>query len=78
MGQTAFRDELKLTPEFWAACNQEWGRGPGYRDRVASHNDAWFKAEARLELERELSELIKREWTQALARVTALFENEPR
>jgi hypothetical protein len=76
MGQTAFRDELRLDANFWADCLQQWGRGPGYKDRVATRNDQWFNAEARLELERELRELIEREWAQTLERVTALFEKD--
>jgi transcriptional regulator with XRE-family HTH domain len=76
MGQTSFQDELKLDAEFWAHCNAEWGRGSGYRDRVAHHNEAWFKAGPRLELENELRALIEREWENSLRRVTALFDTD--
>jgi len=78
MGQTAFRDELKLDADFWGYCFLQWGRGPGYRDRVASRNDQWFTEKARLDLEKELRALIEREWTQTLERITALFEKESR
>lgn len=74
MGQTAFRDELKLDSNFWATCNGEWGRGPGYKQRVAGHSEAWFKNDPRLELEVELLAMVAREWRQALARVTGLLE----
>ena len=39
MGQTAFKDALKLDPSLWVDCENEWGQGPGYRDRVAGWND---------------------------------------
>ena len=74
MGQTAFRDELKLDPRYWAACNEEWGRGPGYKQRIAGHSETWFRNDPRLELERELLVMIEREWGQAIARVMGLLD----
>jgi transcriptional regulator with XRE-family HTH domain len=77
MGQTALRDELKLDSNYWATCNGEWGRPlkqPGYKQRIAGHSEAWFKNDARLELERELVVMIEREWGQAIARVLGLLE----
>lgn len=74
MGQTAFKDALKADPLLWQACMDEWGQGPGYKSRVAAHNDEWFNNEARRQLEQELQALIAREWSRALTNVTALLE----
>lgn len=74
MGQTSFRDELKVDAAFWNQCENEWGRGPGYRDRVTGRNSEWFKAEPRQTLENELHSLIEREWHAALTNLTSLFE----
>ena len=76
MGQTSFRDELKIDAAFWLQCDNEWGQGPGYRNRVTTHNTNWFNAEPRLELETELHTLIQREWSIALANLTSLFEEQ--
>jgi hypothetical protein len=76
MGQTSFRDELKFDAAFWLKCDSEWGQGPGYRDRVTSHNTSWFKAEPRKELETQVLALIGREWKEALGKLTSLFDPE--
>lgn len=52
----------------------EWGQGPGYKTRVASHNRDWFDSEARQKLEAELKALIAREWLRTLQNVTELLE----
>ncbi|MDC8786306.1 helix-turn-helix domain-containing protein [Roseateles koreensis] len=74
MGQTVFKDALKADPMLWQACMDEWGQGPGYKSRVAGHNRDWFNDGARRKLQDELQALIAREWTRALANVTALLE----
>lgn len=76
MGQTAFRESLKRDAEFWQQCDEEWGRGPGYKTRVAEHNRVWFDAEERQSMESELSSMIQREWGDALQRLTALVQPE--
>jgi len=74
MGQTAFSDELKVDSAFWASCNGEWGQGPGYKQRVTVHNEAWFRKDTRLDLERKLLAMIEREWGEAVARMLGLLE----
>lgn len=74
MGQSVFKDALKVDSAFWQACKAEWGQGPGYKTRVAGHNREWFDNEARHRLEDELKALIGREWARALQNVTELLE----
>jgi transcriptional regulator with XRE-family HTH domain len=74
MGQAVFRDALKNDPEFWQRCMAEWGQGPGYKTRVAEHNQRWFAAETRNQLEEQLKALIEREWARVLDSVTELLE----
>ncbi len=76
MGQTAFKEALKLDPSLWVNCENEWGQGPGYRDRVAGWNQQWFSAEPRQELEQELRDVVTREWGIALKRLSSLLETD--
>lgn len=76
MGQTAFKDALKLDPSLWVNCEKEWGQGKGYCDRVAKWNDHWFTAEPRQEIEQELRDAVTREWSIVLKRVASLVETD--
>jgi len=77
MGQTLFKDALKIDPLFWWDCQKEWGQGPGYKGRVAAHNETWFTADDRRELEKQLWDVIEREWTAVLNRLSSLLEIDP-
>lgn len=76
MGQTVFHETLKRDAEFWQRCEGEWGRGPGYKNRVTEHSRAWFEVDERPELETELGSMIQREWVNALQRVASLIQPE--
>lgn len=73
MGQTSVRDALKADPVFWQSCADEWGQGPGYKQRVAKHNRDWFDDDARRKLHDDLNGLITREWARTLHSVTELL-----
>ena len=73
-GRTAFKEPLKHDPSLWVQCESEWGRGSGYRDRVADWNEEWFNAPEQQEVERELFELFDREWGALLSRLSSLLQ----
>jgi len=73
-GKDYFMDVLASEngSSLWQACQRELGRG--YRDRVIAHNRDWFNAEPASALEQELYELTKREWKNALNKVSDLID----
>lgn len=74
--QTSYGDALKRDTDFWERCRGEWGRGSGYRDRVATRSRTWCREDAQRRLEREVGALIQQEWNAALARITGLLETD--
>lgn len=73
MGETSFRDKLQQDNNFWTNCQLEWGRGSGYKDRIAAHSKEWFDNPEKKQLENELWSTIQREWDLALTRVESLL-----
>jgi len=71
---TLYRDHLKQEPQFWLDNADEWGRGPGYRNRVLRRNRDWFQKPERQALEVQLNDVLHREWAAVLDRVGSIFE----
>ncbi len=40
--RTHYEGTLRGDTEFWRRCFEQWGRGSGYRERVAGLSDGWF------------------------------------
>jgi transcriptional regulator with XRE-family HTH domain len=46
----------------WSACAGEWGGGPGFKNRVASHLEKWFDSQNKLKI--TLEEVVESLWEQ--------------
>ncbi|MCA8890127.1 MAG: helix-turn-helix transcriptional regulator, partial [Parvularculaceae bacterium] len=46
-GVEVYRDQLSQAG-VWGSCASEWGRGPGFKLRVADHLEKWFSAKSEL------------------------------
>jgi transcriptional regulator with XRE-family HTH domain len=46
-GMEVYREPLTQSP-VWSQCASEWGQGPGFKVRVASHLERWFDGNAPL------------------------------
>jgi transcriptional regulator with XRE-family HTH domain len=62
-GVEVYREPLTQAP-MWPACVSEWGRGPGFKHRVADRLDEWLAAQS--ELKETLEDLITRLWEQTV------------
>ncbi len=60
-GVEVYRGPLSQS-QVWVACASEWGRGPGFKSRVADHLERWFNEESKLK--ERLETLINGLWDQ--------------
>ncbi|KAB8125130.1 XRE family transcriptional regulator [Komagataeibacter medellinensis] len=74
VGQSVYADEMRADAEFWRACYREWGRGRGYRERVAKRNEEWFDDTEHDDSDIRVIETIAAEWSAGVASVEALLE----
>lgn len=77
-GRAEFETELRDDSEFWNRCDDEWGSGSGYRDRIASHSNRWFNEAEHRERCDAVVKLVVHTWSSicgdlrsTLARVTS-------
>jgi transcriptional regulator with XRE-family HTH domain len=71
---TLYQGQLRQDSQFWLENIDEWGTGPGYRDRVLRRNRDWFQESARNELEVQITAVLGREWGSLLDRVGSIFD----
>lgn len=74
IGRTTFNEALKLDSELWQQCEHEWGRGPGYLNRVANISREWFLNPEREEIEREFADSVRREWGDIVNHILSLLQ----
>lgn len=47
-GSEVYREPMQQAADLWARCVGEWGRGPGFKQRVKAHLRGWFDEEEKL------------------------------
>jgi hypothetical protein len=62
-GVEVYREPLTQAP-IWTACASEWGRGPGFKIRVAERLENWF--ESMPDLKDTLENVIGSLWEQSV------------
>jgi hypothetical protein len=75
-GQDLFKEDLAKDSDFWSRADDEWGRGPGYKDRVRSIGDEWFALKERRDYSERIKSLLDSEWSVAISSVKAILEPE--
>lgn len=62
-GVEVYREPLTQAP-VWGICASEWGRGQGFKHRVADHLEKWFDKKS--ELKETLEDIINKLWDQTV------------
>ena len=65
-GVEVYREPLLHANALWSDCAAEWGRGPGFKQRVRDHLDNWFQR--RLDLREKLEVLTRVLWDEKVVR----------
>jgi hypothetical protein len=73
VGQSIYADELSKDAGFWADCEDQWGRGSGYRNRINERNRQWFDKQSHSTSDARVVQIISENWTEAVASVEALM-----
>ncbi len=61
-GADVFCEKIRSSDTMWSNCSSEWGRGPGFKERVLTHIVNWFKENN--QLQKELDKLIDKSWNE--------------
>ena len=74
-GRTIHTFDMRSDKDLWATSKAEWGRGPGYRDRVLTHHRTWFDGRVPGDegLKRRVQEFVQGEWETLLDKVGSIL-----
>ena len=74
-GRTIHTYDMRSDKDFWASCDYEWGRGPGYRDRVLGIHHGWFATRTHESegLKRRVREYVEGGWNALLDQVGSIL-----
>ena len=75
LGERIYIQYLEPDGTFWRDCDDEWGQGPGYKDRVRKRHEDWFSNSNR-NYQAMALELVRREWRQIQERLSNILDPE--
>ena len=67
---------MKPDGKHWVSCDDEWGRGSGYRNRVSEHHENWFADYGGdvPQLANGRFDFVKKEWQEVLNQLSEILE----
>ena len=75
LGRTIYAEHMEDDGELWDGCAGEWGRGPGYRERVLRRHSEWFQ-DNREDIDNQINPIIEAKWQGILDRVAAILQTD--
>ena len=76
IGREAHSQYLKPDALFWNRCSYEWGRGPGYGNRVYQHHIDWFNGDSGSRVQTDFQAFIENQWQLILGRIAAILPTD--
>jgi len=68
-----FKNNLLMDDIFWVSLQSEWGKGTGYKKRVATQTESWFFDKDYKLVEGIMSKSINNSWNKFLNELEGLF-----
>ncbi len=66
---------MKSDAQLWNGCDAEWGKGPGYRNRVSKHHRDWFADDSgHIKAQVLVKLLVEKEWKEILKHLAYILE----
>ncbi|HIF9380377.1 TPA: hypothetical protein ACX6RR_000165 [Photobacterium damselae] len=72
-GRSVYENKLRSDQPFWAKAYSQWGKGSGYKDRVAEQTLQWFKVNDHSRFEFDVTRELVRCWEKYLDEIEKLI-----
>lgn len=75
-GRAVYEEKLSSDNQLWNGLFQEWGMGPGYKDRVSVNSETWFHTRKYPEFESSVTRQVVEEWQRYVSEVRDMLGSE--
>lgn len=72
-GRSVYEEKIKTDTRLWNDMGCEWGRGPGYKDRIAEHTQSWFKMNDYSRFEFDVTRGLVEHWELYISEIEKLI-----
>ena len=73
MGRNAYEGTMRIDQPFWGDQQREWGRGAGYKIRIAQGTEDWFNHHAPASTDAQIQQQVMKEWNELITTVESLL-----
>jgi hypothetical protein len=73
MGRSAYEGTMKSDNPFWDDQQNEWGKGPGYKSRIAQGTEGWFHDHSPASTEAHIQSQVMKDWNELITTVESLL-----
>jgi hypothetical protein len=76
MGRKAYEDPMENDHPFWVVQQNEWGKGPGYKNRIARGAENWFHHHSPASTDAQIQQRVMSEWNELVNTIESLLVKE--
>ncbi len=76
LGKDTYFEDLIQDIDLWNKMKKEWGKGAGYKQRIANHSELWFLNQDYNTFDTQNSKTLNDMWKNLLLEINELIENK--